>query len=128
MLTYADIEGCAGWAGAEPEAYRRRVMEEVTPLIGLDVHKATIAVAIARGGLRDAAAFVGTIETTPAALDKRLAKFGRKHERLSFCYEAGPCGDGVHRHLIQAGYACAVVAAWLIPRRAGDRVKTGGTR
>jgi transposase len=99
-------------------------MGEITTFVGLDVHKATIAVAVARGGLRDAADFLGTIENTPAALGKLLVKLGRKHDQLSFCYEAGPCGYGVHRQLIQAGHTCSVVAPSLIPRRAGDRVKT----
>ena len=99
-------------------------MDEVSTFIGLDVHKATIAVAIATGGLRDAAEFLGTIENTPSALAKLLARFGRKHKRLSFCYEAGPCGYGVYRQLTEAGHACSVVAPALIPRRAGDRVKT----
>jgi transposase len=99
-------------------------MGEITTFVGLDVHKATIAVAVARGGLRDAADFLGTIENTPAALSKLLVKLGRKHDQLSFCYEAGPCGYGVHRQLIQAGHTCSVVAPSLIPRRAGDRVKT----
>ncbi len=49
---------------------------------------------------------------------------GRQHDRLGFCYEAGPCGYGVHRQLVQAGHLCSVVAPSLIPRRAGDRVKT----
>jgi transposase len=99
-------------------------MEEVTTFIGLDVHKATIAVATARSGLRDAAEFIGTIENTPAALAKLTAKLGRKSARLSFCYEAGPFGYGAYRQLLQAGHACSVVAPSLIPRRAGDRVKT----
>ena len=99
-------------------------MEEVTTFVGLDVHKATIAVAVAVGGLREAAEFLGTIENTPQALAKLLAKLRRKHKHLSFCYEAGPCGYGVHRQLTDAGEACAVVAPALIPRRAADRVKT----
>ena len=40
-------------------------MGEVTTFVGLDVHKATIAVAVARDGLRDAAEFLGTIEIRP---------------------------------------------------------------
>ena len=43
---------------------------------------------------------------------------------LSFCYEAGPCGYGVHRQLSSLGLDCLVVAPALIPRKAGDRVKT----
>lgn len=99
-------------------------MGESITFIGLDVHKASIAVALARSGCRDAAEFLGTIENTPAALSRLLAKLGRKHAQLAFCYEAGPCGYGVHRQLLEAGHACSVVAPSLIPRRAGDRVKT----
>ena len=118
------VEGDDPPRGSMPITRVRRVMMETTTFVGLHVHKATIAVAVARGGLRDAAEFLGTIENTPAALAKLMAKLGRKHGRLSFCYEAGPCGYGVHRQLLQAGHDCAVVAPALIPRRAGDRVKT----
>jgi transposase len=99
-------------------------MEETTMFIGLDVHKATIAVAIAEGGRREAARYFGEIENTPAALSKLAKKYGRANARLSFCYEAGPCGYGVHRHLVGLGHECSVVAPSLIPKRAGDRVKT----
>src|SRR5438128_1969870 len=43
---------------------------------------------------------------------------------LRFCYEAGPCGYGIQRHLSAHGHECMVVAPSLIPKRAGDRVKT----
>ncbi len=43
---------------------------------------------------------------------------------LSLCYEAGPCGYGLHRLLLKLGHECAVVSPALIPRRQGDRVKT----
>jgi transposase len=99
-------------------------MGEISTFVGLDVHKATIAVAIAEVGLRESASFFGTIENTPDAVSKLQAKLGRRHKRLNFCYDAGPCGYGLHRQLSQAGHACVVVAPALIPRRAGDRVKT----
>ncbi|CAN7615614.1 hypothetical protein LJR255_004604 [Pararhizobium sp. LjRoot255] len=41
-----------------------------------------------------------------------------------FCYEAGPCGYGLYQLLTKLGFDCAVVAPAMIPRRAGDRVKT----
>lgn len=43
---------------------------------------------------------------------------------LRFCYEAGPCGYGVHRQLGALGHECVVVAPSLIPRRPGDHIKT----
>ena len=41
-----------------------------------------------------------------------------------FCYEAGPCGYDPYRILAGLGARCDVIAPSLIPRRAGDRVKT----
>ena len=49
---------------------------------------------------------------------------GRDEVKLRFCYEAGPCGYGIHRHLTAHGHDCIVVAPSLIPKRPGDRVKT----
>jgi transposase len=43
---------------------------------------------------------------------------------LVFSYEAGPCGYGLNRYLTGKGLACQVVAPSLIPRKAGDCVKT----
>src|SRR5262245_20129249 len=43
---------------------------------------------------------------------------------LRFAYEAGPCGYWLYRYLTRRELSCAVVAPSLIPRKAGDRVKT----
>ncbi len=99
-------------------------MEEGITFIGLDVHKATIAVAVAPGGRREAARYFGEIENASVALTKLAKKHAQKGVRLSFCYEAGPCGYGVYRHLLELGHECLVVAPSLIPKRPGDRVKT----
>jgi transposase len=40
------------------------------------------------------------------------------------CYEAGPTGFGLYRHLVGRGIDCLVVAPGLVPQRPGDRVKT----
>jgi transposase len=42
---------------------------------------------------------------------------------LKFCYEAGPCGYGVHHTLTKLGEDCMVVAPSMIPRKSGDRQK-----
>jgi transposase len=92
--------------------------------VGMDVHKATIAVAVAegvRGGeVRQLGIFPNRAEVV-AKLAGRLAGDGRE---LSFCYEAGPCGYGLQRQLEGLGHACVVVAPSLIPSKPGDRVKT----
>ena len=92
--------------------------------VGLDVHKAGIVVAAAEGGERGEVREYGRIANTSAALDRLAHKLGHDGVRLRFCYEAGPCGDGIQRQLSARGHECVVVAPSLIPRRAGDRVKT----
>jgi len=92
--------------------------------VGLDVHKESIVVAVASGGLRGEVREYGRIANTPTALDRLLHKLGGDGVTLRFCYEAGPCGYGVQRRLSAQGQECVVVAPSLIPKRAGDRVKT----
>jgi transposase len=92
--------------------------------VGLDVHKESIVVAVASGGLRGEVREYGRIANTAAALDRLLRKLGVDGMALRFCYEAGPCGYGIQRRLSAQGHECVVVAPSLIPKRAGDRVKT----
>ena len=56
-------------------------------------------------------------------LRKMIERLARDGHRLNFCYEAGPCGYGLHRLLRGLGNDCSVVAPSLIPLKAGDRVK-----
>ena len=99
-------------------------MEDRITYVGLDVHKEGIVVAVAAGGLRGEVREYGRIANTAAALDRLVRKLGGEGVRLRFCYEAGPCGYGIQRHLSARGHECVVVAPSLIPKRAGDRVKT----
>lgn len=92
--------------------------------VGLDVHKEGIVVAVAEGGLRGEVREYGRIANTMTALDRLVRRLGGEGIRLRFCYEAGPCGYGIQRHLSAHGHDCVVVAPSLIPKRAGDRVKT----
>lgn len=92
--------------------------------VGLDVHAKTIAVATADEGRSGEIRFYGTIDNNTDAvlrLTKRLSGTGVVPV---FCYEAGPCGYGLCRLLRKLGHECAVVAPAMIPRKAGDRVKT----
>jgi transposase len=99
-------------------------MADRTTYVGLDVHKESIVVATAAGGLRSEVREYGRIANTSTALDRLLRKLGGDGITLRFCYEAGPCGYGIHRRLSGQGQECVVVAPSLIPKRAGDRIKT----
>lgn len=90
--------------------------------VGLDVHKETIVIAVARQG-RDVAMKLGSIPNNWALLRKKLKKIGG-NDRLRVCYEAGPTGYGLHRRLTEEGIDCQVVAPSLIPTKSGDRIKT----
>lgn len=92
--------------------------------IGLDVHKATISVAVAQGERGGEVRHWGTLPHRPDHVRKLVEKLAASGGRLCFCYEAGPCGYGLHRQLVEMGHDCIVVAPSLIPVKAGDRVKT----
>jgi transposase len=82
------------------------------------------SVAIAEPGRGGEVRFLGEVPSTAEALHRLVERLKGCHRRLSFCYEAGPCGYGVHRLLRSVGQDCIVVAPSLIPSRPGDRVKT----
>ncbi|WP_425332561.1 hypothetical protein [Candidatus Rhodoblastus alkanivorans] len=88
--------------------------------VGPDVHKATIAVAVADGACGGEVRELGYFLNRPdhiAKLVERLAKGGRSS---SFCYEAGPCGYGLYRQLTGLGQECMVAAPSLIPLKTGE--------
>ena len=90
--------------------------------IGLDVHKDTIAIAVADEG-RSAAHFVTTVSSDFESLVKQLKRLS-KGGALKLCYEAGPTGFDLCRKLKEAGYDCQVIAPSLMPTKPGDRIKT----
>jgi len=89
--------------------------------VGLDVHAATIAAAVAEpdGEVRS----LGMIPNEPRAIRRLLTKLGAG-DRLRVCYEAGPTGYVLYWQLTQLGIHCDVIAPTLIPVKPGDRVKT----
>src|SRR6202051_2916894 len=100
-------------------------MEQSTRFVGMDVHKDTIVAAVTATGEVGKATAYSTFPITAAALEtlvKRLRQAGSGP--IKFCYEAGPCGYGVHRTLTKMGEDCMVVAPSMIPRKSGDRQKT----
>jgi transposase len=90
--------------------------------VGLDVHKESITIAVADGD-GSPPENVATIPNDTAQLLKRLKKLG-EGATLRCCYEAGPTGFVLHRALRAAGVDNKVIAPSLVPKTAGDRVKT----
>src|SRR2546430_16666912 len=93
-----------------------------TRCVGLDVHAATIAVAVAEpdGEVRS----VGTIPNEPEAVRRVMRKLGPAGHPHA-CYEARPCGYGLYWPLSQLCVAGRAGAANLVPRPARGPVKTG---
>jgi transposase len=99
-------------------------MDQPTRFIGMDVHKDTIVVAVTAAGDSGKATPYGTFPNSAAALEKLVKRLRQAGSgSLKFCYEAGPCGYGVHRTLTRLGEACMVVAPSMIPRKSGERRK-----
>lgn len=96
--------------------------EDIKVYVGLDVHKDTIAVAVAEAG-RQPGRVIGTVAHDLKRLLKSLGHFGAPAQ-VHVVYEAGPTGYGLQRALSAKGYLCEVIAPSQIPRRAGDRIKT----
>ena len=84
--------------------------------------------AVAEGGIRGEVRGYGRIANTAGALDRLMRKLGGEGVGLRFCYEAGPCGYGIQRHVSAHGHECVVVAPSLIPKRATGSRPIGGMR
>lgn len=91
--------------------------------VGLDVHKDSIAIAVAEADSSSRPDVVATVPNETRAVLKQLKKLGAA-ANLRCCYEAGPTGLGLYRGLKAAGICCVVVAPSLVPQKSGDRVKT----
>ena len=92
--------------------------------VGLDVHKDTIAVAIAEDGNHREVRFLGTIPYQMASVRRLMRRLSKHYDTVEVAYEAGPCGYGLYRFLKECGIPCKVVAPSRIPRKPGERIKT----
>src|SRR6266508_2923611 len=91
--------------------------ESTTVTVGLDVHARSIRWAAIRA---DELLEERTLPYDEEAVERAL----RRWPVVRCCYEAGPTGFGLYRHLVEQGFDCRVVAPGLVPQRPGDRVKT----
>jgi len=96
-------------------------MTESTIIVAFDQHAATTVAGVLLPGQRTPAIHSLTSDVTV------IGRFVHRLERqgsVACCYEAGPCGFELQRHLTERGVQCEVIAPALIPRRPGDRIKT----
>jgi transposase len=100
------------------------VKETITAYVGLDIHKDSVALAIAPAG-RSAPRFIGTINPSAAELCKALRRQRCSPENTLLTYEAGPCGYGWVRYLRKQHWQCEVIAPSRLTRNpAEQRIKT----
>jgi transposase len=92
-----------------PEASMRN---DSTVYVGLDVHKESITVAYAVDG--GEVESLGRIGTTKTEIDRLCERLRSKARHVRVVYEAGPCGYGLYRQLVQKGFDCMVCAPSLI--------------
>jgi transposase len=88
-----------------------------TVTVALDVHRSSVRLAaVCADELLDEC----TLGYDHAAVERAVSRW----PGAGVCYEAGPTGFGLYRHLVGRGIACVVVAPGLVPSRPGERVKT----
>ena len=92
-----------------------------TPLVAFDQHAATTMAAVLLPGQRTPALHPLTSESSTIL---RFVERVRRVGAVQCCYEAGPCGFELQRALTAKQVPCDIIAPALIPRRAGDRIKT----
>ena len=92
-----------------------------TTIIAFDQHAATTVAAVLLPGHRTPALHS---LTSDSATILRFVERLRRHGAIACCDEAGPCGFELQRALSAHGVSCDLIAPALIPRRAGDRIKT----
>jgi transposase len=96
-------------------------MMQSTTIIAFDQHAATTVAAVLLEGQRTPALHSLTSDS-PTIL--RFVARLRRQGPVTCCYEAGPCGFELQRALTAKQIPCEVIAPALIPRRAGNRIKT----
>jgi len=94
--------------------------ETITSYVGLDIHKDSIAIAVAEAG-RSAPRFIGTTPPELATVCKALTRCTKRGHTL-VVYEAGPCGYGWARYLNAQGWRCEVISPAHITRKGAEKL------
>jgi transposase len=92
-----------------------------TTIIAFDQHAATTVAAVLLPGQRTPALHPLSSESATLV---RFVERVRRQGAIRCCDEAGPCGFELQRALAAREIPCDIIAPALIPRRAGDRIKT----
>lgn len=90
--------------------------------VGIDLHQTSLMLAAYRGWASEPEVYRELDSRGPAV--GRLIRGLQKKAPVSAVYEASGCGYWLARRMKRWGAACRVVAPSLIPKLAGDRVKT----
>jgi transposase len=90
--------------------------------VGLDVHAENIVVATLTGDSNVVRR--SEFNNNPKAVKKAVAAWRECGSEVVACYEAGVCGFELFRQLESLDVRCDVIAPSLIPKKAGERVKT----
>src|SRR6185437_10755746 len=99
------------------------VMTRGITFVGMDVHKASINVAVLEHGKSDHIEW--KLDNRATLVEKLARRLKRDYgDDVVACYEAGPCGFALMRQLVGLGVKCQVIAPALIPQQAGNKVKT----
>jgi Transposase len=123
-------EGCSDGRSRASGIEGRALGRYSEVFAAFDTAKLKHAVAVAEGGRQGEVRFLGEVENRPATSERLVKKVAGRYGKLQVCFEVGPTGYRLYRRAqaqAQAealGYGCIVVAPALIPKRAGERVKT----
>lgn len=99
-------------------------MSKSITFVSLDVHKNSIAVALADADRNAEVRNYGIIGGGLDDLDRLVKKLVAIGKELHYVYEAGPCGYDIFRSLTKMGFDCAVCSPAHVPKSPAERIKT----